>query len=145
MAYGRDDAVYVISVAAELAGMHPQTLRTYERKGLVEPRRTAGNTRRYSERDIEKLQLIQFLTQEQGLNLAGVEMVLDMWERLQQAQERAAAAEARLDELERQFQRGGPARDGRGSEIVPAPHSQIQPHPKFPRPTRGTARRGTGR
>ena len=64
--------MYVISVAAELAGVHPQTLRIYERKGLLHPDRTAGNNRRYSERDIERLRMIQRLTQEQGMNLAGV-------------------------------------------------------------------------
>src|SRR5690606_41378445 len=68
-------AVFVISVAAELAGMHPQTLRIYERKGLIEPYRTPGGTRRYSQEDIERLQLIQELTS-QGLNLEGVKRVL---------------------------------------------------------------------
>ena len=71
----------MISVAAELAGMHPQTLRLYERRGLVRPQRTAKNTRRYSERDVERLQRIQELT-ELGLNLAGVERVLAMQEQL---------------------------------------------------------------
>jgi MerR family transcriptional regulator/heat shock protein HspR len=70
-------AVYVISVAAELAGVHPQTLRIYERKGLVEPARTEGGSRRYSEDDIDLLRHIQVLT-DQGLNLAGVKRVLDM-------------------------------------------------------------------
>src|SRR5690242_18784940 len=71
-------AVYIISVAAELAGVHPQTLRIYERKGLLTPARTAGNTRRYSQRDIERLRTIQRLTQEEGLNLAGVRMIVEM-------------------------------------------------------------------
>jgi MerR family transcriptional regulator/heat shock protein HspR len=70
-------AVYVISVAAELAGVHPQTLRIYERKGLLEPARTDGGSRRYSDADIELLRRIQQLT-DQGLNLAGVKRVLDM-------------------------------------------------------------------
>lgn len=70
-------AVYVISVAAELAGVHPQTLRIYERKGLVDPARTAGGSRRYSEADIGLLLRIQELTNE-GLNLAGVQRVLDL-------------------------------------------------------------------
>jgi MerR family transcriptional regulator/heat shock protein HspR len=70
-------AVYVISVAAELAGVHPQTLRIYERKGLVEPARTGGGSRRYSDDDIRLLRRIQDLT-EQGLNLAGVKRVLDL-------------------------------------------------------------------
>jgi MerR family transcriptional regulator/heat shock protein HspR len=73
----RDRAVYVISVAAELAGMHPQTLRIYERKGLVDPARTGGGSRRYSEVDIARLQRIQELTND-GLNLAGVKRVLQL-------------------------------------------------------------------
>jgi MerR family transcriptional regulator/heat shock protein HspR len=73
----RSRAVYVISVAAELAGVHPQTLRIYERKGLVDPARTAGGSRRYSDADIEALRRIQELTNE-GLNLAGVQRVLDL-------------------------------------------------------------------
>ena len=74
---GRDRAVYVISVAAELTGVHPQTLRVYERRGLVAPARTGGMSRRYSDADIERIQLIQDLTNE-GLNLAGVKRVLEM-------------------------------------------------------------------
>lgn len=73
----QDRAIYVISVAAELAGVHPQTLRIYERKGLLHPQRTAGNTRRYSDRDIELLRRIQELTAE-GINLAGVMRVLEL-------------------------------------------------------------------
>jgi MerR family transcriptional regulator/heat shock protein HspR len=73
----REDAVYVISVAAELAGVHPQTLRIYERRGLIEPYRTPGGTRRYSAADLERLSLIQALTEE-GLNLEGVKRVLEL-------------------------------------------------------------------
>lgn len=73
-----DRAVYIISIAAELAGVHPQTLRMYERKGLLQPKRSAGNTRRYSERDIARLRLIQQLTQEQGINLAGARIIMEM-------------------------------------------------------------------
>jgi MerR family transcriptional regulator, heat shock protein HspR len=73
----RTRAVYVISVAAELAGVHPQTLRIYERKGLVDPARTAGGSRRYSDADIEALRRIQELTND-GLNLAGVQRVLEL-------------------------------------------------------------------
>jgi len=72
-----DQAIYIISVAAELAGVHPQTLRVYERKGLLRPQRTEGNTRRYSERDIELLRTIQELTNE-GINLAGVMRILQL-------------------------------------------------------------------
>jgi MerR family transcriptional regulator/heat shock protein HspR len=72
-----DQAIYIISVAAELAGVHPQTLRVYERKGLLQPQRTQGNTRRYSERDIARLRKIQELTQE-GVNLAGVIRIMEL-------------------------------------------------------------------
>jgi len=73
----RSNAVYIISVAAELAGVHPQTLRIYERKGLIEPFRTPGGTRRYSDEDLERLGLIQELTAE-GVNLEGVRRILDL-------------------------------------------------------------------
>ncbi len=94
----RDRAVYVISVAAELAGVHPQTLRVYERKGLLDPSRTQGGSRRFSEQDLERLRKIQSLTNE-GLNLEGVRRVLELQEevaRLQRELEvtRAAAREA---------------------------------------------------
>ena len=87
---------YMISIAAELVGMHPQTLRMYEQKGLVRPRRTAGNTRLYSEADLERLRLIQRLTGDLGLNLAGVEAVLGLEEQLQRMQ-------ARMERLEREM------------------------------------------
>ena len=92
----RDRAVYIISVAAELAGVHPQTLRAYERLGLLAPQRTSGNTRRYSERDIERLRLIQELTQGEGINLAGVQMIMAMREQLDEIQRRAEDLERRL-------------------------------------------------
>lgn len=79
-------AVYVISVAAELAGMHPQTLRSYERLGLVRPSRTEGRARRYSDRDIARLRAIQILTQEQGINLAGAKVIMDMQAQLEELQ-----------------------------------------------------------
>ncbi len=87
---------YMISVAAELVGMHPQTLRIYEQKGLVRPKRTPGGTRLYSERDLERLRLIQRLTTELGLNLAGVEAVIRLEDEVQHLR-------ARLDRLERQM------------------------------------------
>ena len=87
---------YMISIAAELVGMHPQTLRIYENKGLVSPERTRGNTRLYSEADLERLRLIQRLTSELGLNLAGVEVVLRMEDELRKAR-------ARIERLERQM------------------------------------------
>jgi MerR family transcriptional regulator/heat shock protein HspR len=85
---------YMISVAADLVGMHPQTLRIYEAKGLVRPQRTAGNTRLYSETDLERLRLIQRLTTELGLNLAGVEHVLRLEDELRRLR-------ARMHRLER--------------------------------------------
>jgi MerR family transcriptional regulator/heat shock protein HspR len=93
-------AVFVISVAAELAGMHPQTLRIYERKGLIDPYRTPGGTRRYSQEDIERLTLIQTLTS-RGLNLEGVKQVLDLQTEVQRlrsdvAELRNAVEETRL-------------------------------------------------
>ncbi|MGZ6729562.1 MAG: heat shock protein transcriptional repressor HspR [Gaiellaceae bacterium] len=89
---------YMISVAAELVGMHPQTLRMYEQKGLVRPQRTAGNTRLYSEADLERLRLVQRLTTELGLNLAGVEAVLGLEEQLQRMQARMARLEREMRE-----------------------------------------------
>ena len=89
---------YMISVAADLVGMHPQTLRMYENKGLVRPKRTPGNTRLYSERDLERLRLIQRLTTDLGLNLAGVEHVLRLEDELQRMQ-------TRMERLEREMRR----------------------------------------
>ena len=80
-----DRPIYMISVAAELVGVHPQTLRQYEDKGLVRPKRTPGGTRLYSEADIERLQIVQRLTTEVGLNLAGVELVLRLEDELRKA------------------------------------------------------------
>jgi MerR family transcriptional regulator/heat shock protein HspR len=100
---------YMISVAAELVGMHPQTLRMYEQKGLVRPKRTAGNTRLYSDADVERLRLIQRLTTELGLNLAGVERVLMLEDELQRMHRRMARMEAEmreaLNEVHRQYRR----------------------------------------
>jgi MerR family transcriptional regulator/heat shock protein HspR len=87
---------YMISIAADLVGMHPQTLRIYENKGLINPKRTRGNTRLYSEADLERLRLIQRLTTELGLNLAGVEVVLRLEDELRKAHQR-------IERLERQM------------------------------------------
>ncbi len=92
-----DRAIYIISVAAELAGVHPQTLRVYERKGLVQPSRTSGNTRRYSERDIERLRRIQELTN-QGINLAGVMRIIKLEGELERARTRYKAAMKEIEE-----------------------------------------------
>jgi DNA-binding transcriptional MerR regulator len=90
-------ALYIISVAAELAGVHPQTLRIYERKGLVRPHRTSGNTRRYSDADIGRLRRIQGLTQE-GVNLAGAKRIMALEEELLRVRARIAQLEARLED-----------------------------------------------
>jgi MerR family transcriptional regulator/heat shock protein HspR len=108
-------AVYIISVAAELAGAHPQTLRMYERKGLLAPKRTSGNTRRYSEQDIERIRMIQELTQREGVSLAGVKLFMAMQVRLDDMQRRA-------EELERELARRVPRASSRvagDAEIVP--------------------------
>jgi MerR family transcriptional regulator, heat shock protein HspR len=89
---------YMISVAADLVGMHPQTLRLYESKGLVRPARTPGGTRLYSERDLDRLRLIQRLTTELGLNLAGVEQVLRLEDELRRMQASMARVERELRE-----------------------------------------------
>jgi MerR family transcriptional regulator/heat shock protein HspR len=105
-------AVYVISVAAELAGVHPQTLRIYERKGLVRPKRTSGNSRRYSDRDIDLLKQIQEMTQERGINLAGVKLIIEMEAELR-------ALRAKMRELEERLREAAEATDGREGQIVP--------------------------
>ncbi|MDH3248015.1 MAG: helix-turn-helix transcriptional regulator [Acidimicrobiia bacterium] len=92
-------AVFVISVAAELAGMHPQTLRIYERKGLIEPFRTSGGTRRYSQEDIDRLNQIQELT-EQGLNLEGVKQVIEYQDKIARLEKRVASLEAKLEQMQ---------------------------------------------
>jgi MerR family transcriptional regulator/heat shock protein HspR len=111
-------AVYVISVAAELAGVHPQTLRIYERKGLVDPARTGGGSRRYSDADIALLQRIQELTND-GLNLAGVKRVLELEARVAaleaELDRRDTAADAAVDQVHRQYRR----------DLVPVPPRSI--------------------
>ena len=97
-----DRPMYMISVAAELANMHPQTLRTYEAKGLVRPKRTPGGTRLYSEADVERLRIVQRLTTEVGLNLAGVELVLQLEDELRRAHTQIEQLQQRMrDEVQR--------------------------------------------
>lgn len=127
----RDRPVYIISVAAELAGVHPQTLRTYERKGLIKPKRTTGGTRRYSERDVERVRLIQELTQGEGVNLAGVLRILALQDELEAAEDRLERARADMEriraqareELREQVQR-------RGTELVLYRRAEIERHPR---------------
>jgi MerR family transcriptional regulator/heat shock protein HspR len=99
--------VYMISVAAELAHMHPQTLRIYEARGLIQPQRSAKNTRLYSQRDVEHLRRIQQMTSEQGLNLAGVETVLEMEERVERMRAELERMRHRAEQLERRWNKEG--------------------------------------
>jgi MerR family transcriptional regulator, heat shock protein HspR len=120
-----DRGVFMISVAAELANMHPQTLRTYEARGLIAPKRSPKGTRLYSQRDVERLRHIQQMTADLGLNLAGVERVLDlevevqgMHARIEELERQALRAQAelaeRLEEVRRSFR----------AELVPFPNSR---------------------
>ena len=107
---GADRAIYIISVAAELAGVHPQTLRIYERKGLLTPERTQGNTRRYSERDITRLKRIQELTSE-GLNLAGVMRTMELEDEIQDLRGRYESALQALEEVETRMREAAGTRE----------------------------------
>ena len=123
MAMSSRRAVYVISVAAELAGVHPQTLRIYERKGLVDPARTAGGSRRYSEQDLERLQRIAELTDD-GMNLAGVKRVLEL-------EEEVARLQAEVDELQDRLASQSEHERRQRRDLVPmdaviAPFRQLQ-------------------
>jgi MerR family transcriptional regulator/heat shock protein HspR len=111
MSTERRNAVYIISVAAELAGVHPQTLRIYERKGLIRPYRTPGGTRRYSDEDLERLGLIQELTAD-GINLEGVRRILEMRDEVGRLQHQVARLRRLLGEAEQRFASGRAARVG---------------------------------
>lgn len=100
--YDPDAAVFTVSVAAQLAGMHPQTLRGYDRLGLVSPRRTRGRGRRYSRRDIARLRLIQRLSQEEGINLPGIRRILALQDELRQAERQIDALTELLREATHQ-------------------------------------------
>jgi MerR family transcriptional regulator/heat shock protein HspR len=104
-----DRPIYMISVAADLVGMHPQTLRMYETKGLVRPHRTPGGTRLYSAADIERLRIVQRLTSELGLNLAGVELVLRLEDELRKAHAQVERLQRELrvevDKVHKQYRR----------------------------------------
>jgi MerR family transcriptional regulator, heat shock protein HspR len=99
----RSQGVYMISVAAELAGMHPQTLRIYEARGLITPKRSAGKTRLYSQEDVDRLRRIQELTSELGMNLAGVEKVFELEEELEKMRSRMARLQSKTEELEQEM------------------------------------------
>jgi MerR family transcriptional regulator, heat shock protein HspR len=116
---GRGGAVYIISVAAELAGVHPQTLRTYERKGLIKPARTSGGTRRYSQRDVDRVRLIQELTQGEGINLAGVLRILALRDEIDELSASLERTRKRMEEVREEAQQAlREAVQRTGSEIV---------------------------
>ncbi|WP_454175671.1 heat shock protein transcriptional repressor HspR [Gordonia sputi] len=105
-------ATFMISVAAELAGMHAQTLRTYDRLGLVTPQRTTGGGRRYSPRDVELLREIQRLSQEEGVNLAGIKRIIDLTNQVDALQQRVGELQSQVEQSAR-----------RGGELVPVPRT----------------------
>jgi MerR family transcriptional regulator/heat shock protein HspR len=120
-------ALYVISVAAELAGMHAQTLRMYERRGLVQPARTSGRSRRYSDQDIELLRRIQELSND-GVSLAGVQRILELEEALYAARRRIADLEQRVESLVSEMeQRVQAVHKEYKRELVPLRSAQIVP------------------
>jgi len=131
-----DRGVFMISVAAELAEMHPQTLRMYEQRGLIEPKRSPKGTRLYSQQDVERLRAIQRMTVELGLNLAGVERVLELEAQLQRTRRRVEALERRRDELEGEI--AGleqKARLMRADLVIYSPPSEaLRPPPRALRP-----------
>jgi MerR family transcriptional regulator/heat shock protein HspR len=120
-----DRGVFMISVAAELADMHPQTLRMYEARGLIEPKRSPKGTRLYSQKDVERLRRIQEMTNELGLNLAGVERVMEMEEKLDRAQRRVEALERRATELKGQIAQLEALRERVRSDLVRLPKAEI--------------------
>ncbi len=102
----REHRLFMISVVSEMLGIHPQTLRLYEREGFIKPRRSGGNTRLYSEEDVEKLEMVLRLTRELGVNLAGVEVILSMREQMEQMHREMEETIAQLrEELAREIRR----------------------------------------
>lgn len=145
-----DRGVYIISVAAELVGVHPQTLRIYERKGLLSPSRTSGNSRRYSASDIRRLRTIQRLTQE-GVNLAGVQMVLDMESRLEEMRRHVREMRSEMERLRQEaMEEAERVRREQRAEIVPLAEARRLTFPvraaraKAPGPRRGPIAVGPG-
>ena len=140
-----EQGVFMISVAAELADMHPQTLRIYEARGLITPKRSPRNTRLYSQRDVERLRRIQRMTAEEGLNLAGVEMVLAMEREVEAMRAELEKVKARATEMERRLRREvARANAAMKTEIVPygayesaIPRSRRTVRVAVERPSRG--------
>ncbi|HYV15742.1 MAG TPA: helix-turn-helix transcriptional regulator [Conexibacter sp.] len=114
-----DRGVFMISVAAELADMHPQTLRMYEQRGLIAPKRSPKGTRLYSQADVERLRRIQELTAEQGMNLAGVERIFELEDKLKAVTAKVARLEGRARELQAEVARLEELRRSLRAEIVP--------------------------
>ncbi|HUJ16628.1 MAG TPA: helix-turn-helix transcriptional regulator [Nitrospirota bacterium] len=121
----REHRFFMISVVSEMLGIHPQTLRLYEREGFIKPKRTGGNTRLYSEDDVEKLELILRLTRELGVNLAGVEVILSMREKMEQMQHEMTETIRQLrEELEREILH----REETRNALVPVRRFRIERH-----------------
>lgn len=120
---GGEREVFVISVAARITGMHAQTLRTYDRMGLVTPQRTSGGGRRYSREDIEQLQEIQRLSHEEGVNLAGIKTIIAQQNRLDELEKENAALRRRLADMQARMERGEGAGGRPRGEIVHVPRS----------------------
>ncbi len=139
----RDEPTYVISVAARLVNMHPQTLRYYERAGLINPTRSGGGIRLYSQQDIDRLRKIARLTDELGVNLAGVEVILRLTERLEQVQQELEKHQIRLesdytiDVIENEF----PAEE----ELPSPPREEARAHAPRARTTAKTLTKGAAR
>jgi MerR family transcriptional regulator/heat shock protein HspR len=114
-----DRGVFMISVAAELAEMHPQTLRMYEARGLIEPKRSPKGTRLYSQKDVDRLRRIQEMTADVGMNLAGVERVFELEQQLEMMSRKVSALQKRADELGAEVQRLEAVRRDLRAEIVP--------------------------
>jgi MerR family transcriptional regulator/heat shock protein HspR len=122
-----DRPLYMISVAADLAGVHPQTLRIYERKLLVRPRRSSGNTRLYSDADIERLRLIQQLTQDEGINLAGVVRIIELTDEQRRLEDEVVQLRRLLDAIRRRVSEQEQARTTvMRTELVLVPRGGLQ-------------------
>ena len=119
MEVSTDRGVFMISVAAELAEMHPQTLRMYEARGLIEPKRSPKGTRLYSHKDVQRLRRIQEMTAELGMNLAGVERVFELEEQLEGMERKVKTLEKRAEELKSEVERLEQLRRELRAEIVP--------------------------
>jgi len=130
-----DRGVFMISVAAELAEMHPQTLRMYEQRGLITPKRSPKGTRLYSHADVERLRRIQEMTAELGMNLAGVERVFELEEQLEAASAKVRRLERRARDLQEEVERLEELRRSLRAEIVPyvGPGAIVPARPRPPR------------